>query len=165
MTIRNAHRDDLPRIVRILNQSAGTGANARLAPVGVDSREAWFDAHAPDRFPIWIAETERDVVGWCSLSPWRSGRGALAGVAEISYYVDAAHHRQGIATRLVRHARGACPGLEIHTLLAIGLESNPASEALLIREGFERWGLLPGVADLRASGGRRVGQWIYGRTV
>ena len=153
-------------MVAILNQFAGTGANALLSPITTASRAAWFEAHTPDRFPLWVAETDARVAGWCSLSAWRSGRGALSGVREVSYYVDAAHHRQGIATALVRHALAACPGLGAHTLLAIGLETNPASVALLTREGFERWGFFPEVADLhRPSGEPRVGQWVYGRKV
>ena len=159
---RLAQPDDLPAIVHILNQSAGTGANALLSPVTVESRHAWLEAHAPGAFPLWVAEADGAVAGWCSLSPWRGGREALRGVAEISYYVDRDHHRRGIATGLVRHAVRKAAGLGLHTLLAIGLETNPASEALLVREGFERWALLPAVADL---GGRRVGQWIYGRAV
>ncbi|MEM1055811.1 MAG: N-acetyltransferase family protein [Bacteroidota bacterium] len=158
--LRLARLGDLPAIVGILNQSAGTGANARLASVPVENRRAWFDAHTPSDFPLWVAEVERAVVGWCSLSRWRGGREALRGVAEISYYVDRAHHRQGIATALVRHAMDSAPDLGLHTLLAIGLETNPASEVLLRRGGFERWGLLPQIAEI---GGKRTGQWIYGR--
>ena len=63
---------------------------------------------------------------------------------------------------LVRHALEAAPGLGVRTLLAIGLETNAASLALLSREGFARWGSLPRVAEI---GGRRVGQWILGRDV
>ena len=162
MTIRPAHPADLGAIVEILNQSAGTGANARLAPVTVESREAWFAAHSPEAFPLWVAEAEGAVVGWCSLSAWRGGREALRGAAEVSYYVDRAHYRRGIATALVRHALEAAPGLRLHTLLAVGLETNAASEALLLREGFERWGLLPEIARFGES---RAGQWIYGRHI
>ena len=163
MTLRHARHEDLPAIVAILNQSAGTGANALLAPVSTASREAWLAEHTPDRQPVWVAESGGALLGWCSLSGWRSGRGALAGVREISYYVDAAHYRQGVATALVRHAVATCPGLAVHTLLAIGLETNSASEALLAREGFVRWGLLPAIAHLDRQPEKVTGQWIYGR--
>lgn len=159
---RLARLGDLAAIVGILNQSAGTGANALHLPVSVESRRTWFDAHTPADFPLWVSEVDGVVAAWCSFSPWRGGREALRAVAEISYYVDRAHHRQGLATALVRHAIAQAPRLGLHTLLAIGLETNQASETLLKREGFERWGRLPDVAEV---GARRVGQWIYGRAV
>ncbi|HIG75411.1 MAG TPA: N-acetyltransferase family protein [Bacteroidetes bacterium] len=162
MHIRQAHPPDLAPVVRILNESAGTGANAILSPVTEASRRAWFGAHSPDAHPLWIAEIEGDVAGWCSLSAWRGGREALRGTAEISYYVARDRQRRGVGTALVRHALAEAAGLGLHTLLAVGLETNAASEALLRREGFTRWGTLPGVARWD---GRAVAQWIYGRAV
>ena len=162
MTIRFARHDDLPALVSILNEAIARHQNALLAPVRVEEREAWFAAHPPEAHPLWVAEASGAVAGWCSLGPWRAGRGALRRTAEISVYVAPDRQRQGVGTALVRHALEAAPGLGIRTLLAIGLETNAASLALFLREGFERWGALPGVAEI---GGQRLGQWILGRDV
>lgn len=163
MTIRHARPDDLPAMVAILNAAIAHRQNALLAPVTVASRASWLDAHPPEAFPLWVASGEDGgVAGWCSLSPWRSGRGALAVTAEISVYIAPARQRQGVGTALLRHALTRAPEAGIDTLLAIGLETNAASLALFIREGFQRWGALPEVARF---GEARVGQWILGRAV
>ena len=163
MDIRLARPDDLPALVAILNAAIARRQNGLLAPVTVEGRAAWLDAHPPDAFPLRVASgAEGEVVGWCSLSPWRSGRGALAATAEVSVYVAPGRQRQGVGTALLRHAVRHAPGAGIDRLLAIGLETNAASLALFRREGFDRWGTLPGVAVF---GGERVGQWILGRAV
>lgn len=162
MRIRHAQRDDLPALVAILNAAIAQRQNALLAPVTVEGRAAWLGAHPPEAYPLWVASGGGDVAGWCSLSPWRSGRGALASTAEISVYIAPERQRQGVGTALLRHGIAAAPEVGVDTLLAIGLESNTASLSLFSREGFDRWGALPGVAVF---GGDRVGQWILGRRV
>ncbi|OZC01984.1 GNAT family N-acetyltransferase [Rubricoccus marinus] len=173
MTIRHARPSDLPALVEILNAAIAQRQNALLAPVSAGDRAGWLDAHPPEAYPLWVASgampsgelaegETREVAGWCSLSPWRSGRGALAATAEISVYIAPGRQRQGVGTALLRHAIRHAPEVGIRTLLAIGLETNAASLALFTCEGFARWGALPDVAQF---GSERVGQWILGRSV
>ena len=165
MIIRLAQLDDLPAIVDIYNQAIHTKqSTGDTQPLRVEDRLAWFEEHRPDQHPIFVAEAEADggVVGWCSLSAYRPGRAALCYTAEISYYIDFAHHRQGIATALVGHALAACPALQIRHVFAIVLEVNQASINLLEKMGFEGWGYLPRVAEFD---GREVGHLYYGRHV
>jgi L-amino acid N-acyltransferase YncA len=163
MTIRIAQIDDLPAIVDIYNQSIPSKqSTGDTQPLRVEDRTAWFSEHRPEEHPIYVAEADKAVVGWCSLSAYRPGRAALRFTSEISYYIDSAYHRQGIATALVEHALAACPALGIKHIFAIVLEGNQASLNLLQKMGFQQWGYLPRVADFD---GREVGHLYYGRHV
>ena len=163
MMIRLAKQGDLPAIVHIYNQAIQTRqSTGDLQLFRVEDRLDWFREHHPEQHPIFVAEDDKSVVGWCSLSPYRPGRAALRFTAEISYYVDFASHRRGIGTVLVEHALGTCPALQIRHVFAIVLESNQASIRLLEKLGFEKWGYLPRVADFD---GKEVGHLYYGRHV
>lgn len=154
---------DLAQIVAIYNQAvAERGATADVAPVDVDSRREWFAEHGPDSYPLWVAQGSDGMVGWCSLSAYRPGRMALRHTAEISYYVDAGHRRQGVASALIRHAIGRCPALEIENLFCLVLDVNVPSVRLLKTLRFVQWGYMPEVAEFD---GRRYGHLIYGRRV
>lgn len=159
--IRLAQLDDLPAILDIYNQSIlSKQSTGDTQPVRVEDRMIWFGKHLPDEHPIFVAEVDGGVAGWCSLSAYRPGREALRFTAEISYYIAVAHHRQGIATALVEHALASCPALNIKHVFAIVLEGNQASRKLLEKMGFEQWGYLPRVADFD---GKEVGHFYYGR--
>jgi phosphinothricin acetyltransferase len=160
MLIRLAQRDDLAAIVDIYNQSIPSKqSTGDTEPLRVEDRISWFEEHSPQKHPLFVADMEGDVVGWCSLSPYRPGRAALRFTKEISYYIASAYHRQGIATALVEHALAACPALEIKHIFAIVLEGNLGSVRLLEKMGFAQWGYLPRVADFD---GREVGHLYYG---
>lgn len=163
MIIRFAQTDDLPAIVDIYNQSIPSQrSTGDTQPLRVEDRLTWFEEHRPDGHPIFVAEVDGQVAGWCSLSAYRPGRAALRFTAEISYYLALAYHRQGIGTALVKYALAACPELQIRHLFAIVLEGNQASLKLLEKMGFEQWGYLPRVADFD---GKEVGHLYYGRHV
>ena len=163
MIIRPAHAADLPSIVDIYNQAIETRhSTGDLQPVRVEDRRVWFQEHPAGKYPIYVAEEEDLVVGWCSLSAYRQGRAAFRYTAEISYYIRFSHHRRGIGTALIGHTLAACPTLQIKHLFAIVLENNPASLRLLEKMGFEQWGYLPRVADFD---GMEVGHLYYGRHV
>ena len=163
MIIRLAHLDDLPTIVDIYNQSIPSQqATGDLQPVRVEDRLRWFEEHRPDEHPIFVADVDGRVAGWCSLSAYRPGRAALRFTREISYYIEPVYHRQGIGTALIEHALAECPMLQIRHLFAIVLEGNQASLKLLKKMDFEQWGYLPGVADFN---GKEVGHLYYGRHV
>lgn len=160
MIIRFAQMDDLPVIVDIYNQAIQSKqSTGDTQPLRVEDRMTWFGEHRPDEHPIFVAEVDGEVAGWCSLSPYRPGRAALRITAEISYYIALAYHRQGIATALVEHALASCPALQIKHVFAIVLEGNEASIKLLRKMGFEQWGYLPRVADFD---GKELGHLYYG---
>jgi len=161
-TLRIATPADLPAIVAIYNQAiASRTATADTVQFMVEARRGWFDAHAPDSYPIYVCEADNQVVGYMSLSPYRD-RLALARTAKVSYYVDYACHGKGIGSALMQDAITECPRLGKKVLVAILLEWNIPSIKLLEKFGFARWGFLPEVAEF--SGGL-CGHLYYGRKI
>jgi phosphinothricin acetyltransferase len=161
--IRLASRDDLPVIVGIYNDAVDQRfATADLRPVTVAERAAWFVDHDPAVYPIHVFEEGGRVLGWCSFSSYRSGREAVLGTAEISYYVGRDSRGRGVGTALVQHAVGEAPRLGKRVLFGILLERNLASIRLMEKCGFELWGRLPDVALID---GALVGHLYYGRRV
>ncbi|TYO98694.1 putative membrane protein YjdF [Geothermobacter ehrlichii] len=160
--IRRAGPDDWQAVVAIYNQAVEEQfCTADTEPASVESRRLWLETHLDRRYPILLAEADGRVLGWCSLSPWRPGRRALAGVAEVSYYLDRSARGRGLASRLLTEAMRQARNLEFHTLIAILMDVNQPSQRLLEKHGFEPWGQLPQVAVW--PDGSRCGQLIYGR--
>ena len=162
MKVRIAESRDLPALVDIYNQSIMHKRTAALRPVTLVDREAWFTEHASSQYPILIAEKDGDITGYLFFSAYRAGRDALRFTAEVSYFVDFKHHRQGIASRLMEAALDMCDHLKIKNLFAILLENNTASIGLLKKYGFEQWAYLPSIAEID---GREFGQFYYGKRI
>ena len=147
MIIRLAVRADLPAINQIYNQAVRQRfCTAHLEEVGMQEREHWFDTHDPTHYPVFVAVDEKRVVGWASLGPYREDRQALAHVAEVSYYVDEKERGKGVGSSLMGHAMNAASDYGFSVLIAILLNRNPASIALLLKFGFEEWGRMPEIA-------------------
>lgn len=162
MQVRVVVPDDLHRIVAIYNQAiAARNATADTVPFTVEQRLDWFQAHTPEAYPIYVYQQDGEVLGWLSVSPYR-GRPALIRTAEVSYYVDYAHHGRGIGSALLAQALADVPRLGKKIYLAILLEWNTGSIRLLEKFGFEKWGVLPDVAEFD---GTLCGQFYYGRRV
>src|SRR5688572_18208476 len=99
MRIELAELEDLPRIVELSNRAAAeTTANFALAPEPV---EEWIATWRKTReFHPWlVARTGGNVVGFARSGPHRP-RGAYAWIAEMSVYIDPAHHGRGIGGAL-----------------------------------------------------------------
>lgn len=149
MKIRLANREDLPVINEIYNQAVQQRfCTAHLSPVSLEQQEAWFAGHDPNRYPVFVTGPENCVSGWVSLSPYRSDRQALAHVGEVSYYVDEKERSRGVGTMLLEHAISVAPGFGMSVLIAILLDKNLASIALLKKFGFSQWGAMPGIARI-----------------
>jgi len=150
--IRDAQRKDLPRIVEIYNASIpGRMATGDLAPVDVASREPWFAAHSPSKYPLIVAETSspsHEIIGWASLSVFFNGRAAYRHTAEVSIYVVPDAYRQGVASALMDDLRARCPKLGFRSLSAWIFGHNEASLKFFERKGFKLWGRMPGIADM-----------------
>ncbi len=140
---------DLEAINEIYNQAVSLKfSTAHTEAISMEERLAWFEDHDPDHFPVYVWEENGLVTGWISFSPYRKGRKALQSTAEISYYVDSGYHRRGIGSGLLEHAITMAPQLKFKTLIAILLEPNTASIALLKKFGFQLWGDMPAIAEI-----------------
>jgi len=148
MTIRDATEDDLPAIVAIYNASVpGRTATADTEPVSIESRRDWFRDHGPEKRPLWVAVNDDIIAGWLSFQSFY-GRPAYHATAEISVYVTPALQRRGIGRELLASAVERAPLLGLKTLLGFIFGHNEASLHLFESFRFQRWGVLPGIAEL-----------------
>jgi phosphinothricin acetyltransferase len=148
MTIRDATEVDLPAIVAIYNASVpGSTATADTEPVFIESRHPWFRDHDPEKHPLWVAVDDEIVIGWLSFQSFY-GRPAYHTTAEISVYVHPEWQRKGIGKALLSAAVQRAPRHGFKTLLGFIFGHNEASLHLFESFGFQRWGILPAVAEL-----------------
>jgi L-amino acid N-acyltransferase YncA len=146
--IRDAVDADLPAIIRIYNDAIATRmSTAQLEPVTVESRRDWLKDHSADRHPFWVAEVDGKVAGWLTIKPFLP-RCAYRGTVELSVYVDRRFRRRGIARSLLEEVIAHGPRLKITAMVGLIFAHNEPSLTLFEQVGFERWGLLPGVARL-----------------
>ena len=109
MIIRPATSKDYSEIVKIYNHAVDEKfATADTEHISIESRHDWFAQHLSETYPIYVAEENDEIIGWCSLSPHRPGRKALRTVAEISYYIHKDHRRKGVAGSLINYTIDIC---------------------------------------------------------
>ena len=105
VTHRQARQSDLPRLVDIYNGVIREGGfTADLAPLTLEQRQSWFEAHRRPPFLIYVVELNHEVVGYFYFSPWRDGRAALKHVAEVSYYLAPEARGRGLGSYMLEHA-------------------------------------------------------------
>lgn len=144
--IREATVNDLPAINEIYNQSIPSHrSTADTVPYSMEERERWFASHQPDVYPVFIAEDNGTIAGYFSFSPYRPRREALKYAAEISYFLRNDFQGRGIGSMLLNYAVRRASEFNFRSLIAILLEHNQASIALLEKFGFEEWGRMPGI--------------------
>jgi phosphinothricin acetyltransferase len=148
LLIRDAVEADLLAIVEIYNATVPTRmVTAELEPTTVGARLPWFREHSPDKYPFWVAESERRVVGWLDFKKFLP-RCAYRPTAEISVYVREDFRGRGVGKCLLQQAVARAPSLGITALVGLIFGHNESSLRLFATLGFERWGLLPAVAQL-----------------
>ncbi len=116
-------------------------------PVTVEIRRVWFHEHNPNARPLWVAVENNLIVGWLSFQSFY-GRPAYRATAELSIYVAQDRQRKGIGNALLAKAIKHAPRLGLKTLLGFIFAHNDASLRLFEKFGFQRWGVLPRVAEL-----------------
>ncbi len=125
----------------------------------MSERLEWFRLHDPDRFPVYVAADNREILGWISLGPYRSDRQALAHVAEVSFYVESGNRGKGVGSSLLEYVIGVAPRFCMEALIAILLDKNPSSKSLLYKFGFQEWGRMPGIAKIE---GKMIDHLYFG---
>lgn len=139
--ILRAQKRHLTAIDNIYNQAiADSLRTAHLEPLTKKQRQDWFRIHTRDEYPVFVWLEGTDVMGWLSISPYRSGREALAEMAEISYYVHYNHHGKSIGSNLVEHGIAFSKKQGFRILVAIMVSGNEASRILAEKFGFEESG-------------------------
>ena len=135
-TIRLAAQSDLPAINEIYNHYVlHSTCTYEEEQTTAAEREVWFLAHGPVH-PITVAEVEREIVGWASLSPFRT-RSAYRRTVENSVYVRHDRQRQGIGLALLADSVRRAKALGHHTIIAGIDREQAASVSIHQRLGFE----------------------------
>ena len=68
---------ELDALVRIYNQAVEAGLTADTTPVDIAAKRDWFQEHSARQYPIYVAESVGQVIGWSSLSLYRGGRSGV----------------------------------------------------------------------------------------
>ena len=91
-------------------------------------------------YDCWVLWHGTDVVGTANLQ--NIVRGAMQG-ADVGYWVDQGHVRKGLATAALEHLVQRARDLGLHRVGASTRLDNRPSQGVLLRCGFEQYGLIP----------------------
>ena len=152
-TIRLATATDLPSVSEIYNHYVHhSTCTYQLEPETLESRQAWFEQHSPEKHPVTVAELDGAIVGWGALSQFRP-RAAYAHSVEASVYLRHDVHRRGIGKALLLDLIARAKAAGHHTLIGGASADQVASLALQKSLGFQQVGHFKEV-------GFKFGRWL-----
>lgn len=142
VTIREAKREDLPRLLEIYNHYVvETHITFDVEPVTLEKRTLWFEAfdtRGPHR--LFVAEDDGVVAGYASSGTFRV-KPAYRRSVETSIYLAPDCGGRGIGRSLYTHLLDVLDAEpEVHRAFGGVATPNDASIALHERCGFERAG-------------------------
>jgi L-amino acid N-acyltransferase len=152
LEIRVARPDDAEAIRSIYNaEVSGSMVTFDLVERSAEDQRAWMAEHS-GVYALLVAEIEGEVVGFASLSPYRT-RPGYSTTAEDSIYVAPSHRGEGVGRTLLSALvdQGRLHGF--HSLVARIVGDHPASVALHRACGFE-------VIGIEREVGRKFGRWL-----
>ncbi|HET6653036.1 MAG TPA: GNAT family protein [Nocardioides sp.] len=88
----------------------------------------------------WVVVCGEEIVGRANLN--NVIRGVLCSAA-VGYWVDHDHLRRGLASAAVEHACAEALDMGLHRVEAGTMVHNLASQRVLLRAGFEQYGMAP----------------------
>jgi L-amino acid N-acyltransferase len=135
--VRDARADDLPQLLAIYNDIIlHTTAVYDYEPHTLEMRKAWFKTKKEQGFPIFVAEREKQIIGFSSIGPFRAWQ-AYKYTVENSVYVAVSERGKGIGKLLMPPLIQAAKNLKLHTIVAGIDAANDASIRLHRHFGFE----------------------------
>ncbi|HEY5274142.1 MAG TPA: GNAT family N-acetyltransferase [Acidimicrobiales bacterium] len=152
MLVRPAATSDSEAIREIYNvEVLGSTVTFDLVPRTPDEQDEWMESHA-GVYPVIVAEDDGRVIGFASLSPYRS-RPGYSTTAEDSVYVAASYRGVGVGKLLLAELveRGKAHGF--HAIMARIVGDHAASISLHRSCGFELVGIEREV-------GRKFSKWL-----
>lgn len=130
--IRAMLPEDGERVLEILKDNIETTSN--LTELDVPNWEAW-DTKNFNVCRFILEDESNAILGWCSLRAY-SEKDFYQGVADVSIYVDKAHHGKGFGSMLLRKLVMDSETHEFWTLQLNILPENQASISLFQKFGF-----------------------------
>jgi phosphinothricin acetyltransferase len=137
ISLRPATEADLHAISAIYNHYILTStATYQYEPETIEDRRQWFAEH-DEMHPAIVAEENGEIVGWGSLSEFRTRCGYRFTV-EASVYVRHDCHRRGIGRAILSDLIERARKLGYHVLIGGASGDQTASLALQESLGFKR---------------------------
>jgi phosphinothricin acetyltransferase len=153
VTVRLATRADAGPISEIYNLEVTDSTLVfDLVPRTLDEQVEWIDRHAGAHPAVVAVDAGGDVVGFGSLSPYRS-RPAYATSVESSVYVRRDRRGRGVGRALMDELVRLARVHGFHCLIARIVGANEASIALHAGCGYAMVGVEREI-------GRKFGQWL-----
>lgn len=152
-TVRLAAGADAEAMQAIYNREVGgSTVTFDLVPRSLEAQVAWLAAH-DGAYPATVAVDDAgEVVGFGSLSPWRSRPGYNTSV-EDSVYVRDDQRAQGVGRLLLADLMERARAHGFHAIFARIVGGHEASIALHAALGFEQ-------AGVEREVGRKFGRWL-----
>ena len=150
--IRLARAEDADAMRTIYNiEVTDSTVTFDLVPRPLEDQQAWLAAHS-GAYPAIVAITAEEVVGFASLSPYRS-RPAYATTVEDSVYVRRDRRGNGYGRALLQELLTLATGHGFHSVMGRIVGGHEASIALHRACGFRMVGVEREV-------GRKFGRWL-----
>jgi len=150
--LRVAEDADLPGIAAIYNDAIlNSTATFDVEPWSEGQWRAWLRGHA-DPYAVIVAVDGEEVLGWGSLSPFRT-KAAYRYTTENSVYVREGQRGNGIGRLLLARLVEVAATNSFRTVIARITGDNPVSVRLHERYGFEMVGVEREV-------GHKFGRWL-----
>ena len=146
LVIRPITKNDVADCLDIYNYEVVNGvATLDLEPRTLTEWQAWYEAHQTQEHSIIVGIMDDVVVGYASLSPYRT-KDAFKSTVELSIYIHEDYRGKGVASKLMAHILDHARVTDtLHTVVSVITAGNAASTALHERFGFTYCGLTPQV--------------------
>jgi L-amino acid N-acyltransferase len=152
LEIRVARPEDAEAIRTIYNaEVAGSTVTFDLVERTAEDQRAWMAEHS-GVYALLVAVIDDEVVGFASLSPYRT-RPGYSTTAEDSIYVARSHRAEGVGKVLLSSLVDQARLHGFHSLVGRIVGDHPASVALHRSCGFE-------VIGIEREIGRKFGRWL-----
>lgn len=150
--VRVGQGADAAALAEIYNQEVREGTtNYESEPQSEETRRQWIEGLAQRGFPLLVAESGGEVVGFAALTPFHPLSGYRFTVSG-QVYVKAGHRAHGVGRALCERLRLEARERKFHSILAGVNAKNRASIGLLEAFGFKQVGCFKEI-------GFKNGQW------
>lgn len=146
LVIRPITRNDIASCLDIYNYEVMNGvATLDLEPRTLPEWQEWYEAHQSSEHCIFVGVVDDVVVGYASLSSYRT-KDAFKSTVELSIYIHQDYRGKGVASKLMAHILEYAKATDtLHTVVSVITAGNAASTALHKRFSFTYCGLTPQV--------------------
>ena len=151
LQIRLAEHEDAQAIQEIYNNEVrNSTATFDLVERTIEEQKEWLRKRS-GAFSVLVAELDKEVVGFASLSPYKE-RAAYRTTVEDSVYVEKNFRNQGIARKLLSHLLEVAESSGFHAVIARIGGGNESSISLHKKFGFT-------IVGTEKEIGRKFGKW------